>query len=157
MSPSRLSGLLSLAEAVPGWASRGLRAEAALELLVELLLRECGPGAVRGLRARPGRCQATQHTPHLVEEPGPPGPQEPWVGDSAPTSDTARRRATVVSHPAVVTFVNYNSFPGKRFLVLRIKYKDCIELTVSHNAITYCNFRTKRVDKRAIAHVVRVP
>lgn len=96
MSPSRLPGLVTLAEAVPGRARRGLREEATLELLVELLLRECGPGAMQRPRARPGRCQATQRSPHQVEKPGPPGPQEAWVGGSALTSGTTRRGATVV-------------------------------------------------------------
>lgn len=96
MSPSRLPGSVTLAEAVPGRARRGLREKATLELLVELLLRERGPGAMQGLRARPGRYQATQRSPHQVEKPGPPGPQEAWVGSPALTSYTTRQGATVV-------------------------------------------------------------
>lgn len=152
MSPSRLPCSVTLAEAVPGRARRGLREEATLELLVELLLGECGPGAMQGLRARPGRCQATQRSPHQVEKPGPPGPQEAWAGGSALTSDTTRRGATIVWHPAVITFVKYNSFPGKRFIVFIINIM-CTTNRVCHNAIQ----TTKVCQTHYIAHVFRVP
>lgn len=147
---------MTLAEAVPGRARRGLREEATLELLVELFLRECGPGAMQGLRTRPGRCQATQRSPHQVEKPGPPGPQEAWVGGSALTRITTRRGATVVRHPAVITFVKYNSFPGKRFLVFILNITCTTGNRACHNTIT--NLQTTKVcQTHYIAHVVRVP